>query len=117
MKACVAHRHILRQRQKRNTATNSEHSKKRKRNKPSDGWIKPCSRGCTSALAGKPEEQRPQLVRGDCAFGNEVGMRQFEEIEQPYLFELKQTSHVKQPIERQSRRCAWCVMLGKAGGL
>lgn len=64
--------------------------------------------GLIALICGLPKEQRPQLVRGDCAFGNEVVMRQLEDIEQPYLFKLKQTSNVKRLIERQWRQRAWC---------
>ena len=48
-----------------------------------------------------PLEKRPRLVRGDNAFGNEPVMRELERIGQPYLFKLRQTSGVKQLIERQ----------------
>lgn len=73
------------------------------------------SHSATNSLPGLIElilrltkEQRPKLVRGDCGFGNEVIMRQLEDIEQPYLFKLKQTSNVKRLIERQWRRNDWC---------
>ena len=48
-----------------------------------------------------PPEERPSLVRGDNAFGNEPVMAEMEEIEQPYLFKLRQTAGVKRLIERQ----------------
>lgn len=57
--------------------------------------------GLIELITGLDKAQRPQLVRGDCAFGNEVVMRELEAIEQPYLFKLKQTSNVKRLIERQ----------------
>ena len=47
-----------------------------------------------------PPEKRPRLVRGDNAFGNEPVMRELEDIGQSYLFKLRQTSGVKQLIER-----------------
>jgi hypothetical protein len=64
--------------------------------------------GLIELICRLPKEQRPKLVRGDCGFGNEGVMRQLEDIEQPYLFKLKQTSNVKRLIERQWRRRAWC---------
>ena len=63
--------------------------------------------GLTELLLRLPIAQRPKLVRGDCGFGNEGVMRQLEDIEQPYLFKLKQTSNVKRLIERQFRRADW----------
>lgn len=64
--------------------------------------------GLIELILRLPEEQRPKLVRGDCGFGNEGVMRQLEDIEQPYLFKLKQSSNVKRLIERQFRRGDWC---------
>ena len=49
-------------------------------------------------------EERPVLVRGDIAFGNEGMMAEMEEIGQRYLFKLKQTAGVKRLIERLWRR-------------
>lgn len=52
-------------------------------------------------------EERPALVRGDSAFGNEGVMAQMEEIGQRYLFKLRQTAGVKRLIERQWRQGDW----------
>lgn len=52
-------------------------------------------------------EQRPSLVRGDNAFGNEHVMVAMEAIEQPYLFKLRQTAGVKRLIERQWSHRDW----------
>jgi hypothetical protein len=52
-------------------------------------------------------EERPVLVRGDIAFGNEGMMVEMEEIAQPYLFKLKQTAGVKRLIERLWQRGDW----------
>ena len=52
-------------------------------------------------------EKRPRLVRGDNAFGNEPVMRELETIDQPYLFKLRQTTGVKQLIERNGSRQDW----------
>jgi len=54
-----------------------------------------------------PPEERPSLVRGDNAFGNEHVMAEMEEIEQPYLFKLRQTAGVKRLIERQWSQRDW----------
>ena len=52
-------------------------------------------------------EQRPALVRGDTAFGNEGVMAEMEEIDQRYLFKLRQTAGVKRLIERLWRQGDW----------
>jgi len=52
-------------------------------------------------------EQRPVLVRGDNAFGNDTVMSQMEQIEQRYLFKLRQTAGVKRLIERLWQRDDW----------
>ncbi len=58
-------------------------------------------------LAELPPEQRPALVRGDIAFGNEGVMAEMEALEQRYLFKLRQTAGVKRLIERQWSRRDW----------
>ena len=45
-------------------------------------------------------EERPALVRGDNAFGNEGVMAAMDEIDQPCLFKLRQTAGVKRLIGR-----------------
>lgn len=60
-----------------------------------------------SVLESLPPEKRPRLVRGDNAFGNEPVMAQMEEIDQGYLFKLRQSSGVKRLIERQWSRQDW----------
>jgi len=52
-------------------------------------------------------EERPALVRGDNAFGNERVMSSMEEIEQHYLFKLRQTAGVKRLIERLWQQGDW----------
>lgn len=54
-----------------------------------------------------PQEKRPQLVRGDCAFGNEAVMAEMESLDQAYLFKLRQSAGVKRLIERQWGRDDW----------
>jgi len=60
-----------------------------------------------SLLVELPTDQRPRLVRGDNAFGNEPVMVALEAIDQRYLFKLRQTPGVKQLIERQWSRYDW----------
>lgn len=52
-------------------------------------------------------EQRPYLVRGDCAFGNEPFISALEERGQDYLFKLKQSAEVKRFIERAFNGSRW----------
>lgn len=52
-------------------------------------------------------EERPALVRGDSAFGNEGVMAEMEEIGQRYLFKLRQNAGVKRLIERQWKQSDW----------
>ena len=64
--------------------------------------------GLLETLSSLPKEQWPKLVRGDCGFGNERMMRALEDLNQFYLFKLKQSSNVKKLIERQwQRKDAW----------
>jgi len=58
-------------------------------------------------LEGLPPEDRPRLVRGDCAFGNDNVIGEMERIEQAYLFKLRQSAGVKRLIERQWSRDDW----------
>jgi hypothetical protein len=58
-------------------------------------------------LEALPPEQRPALVRGDCAFGNDRVMGEMEDLEQSYLFKLRQTAGVKRLIERLWSRRDW----------
>jgi hypothetical protein len=58
-------------------------------------------------LSGLAPEQRPRMVRGDNAFGVDPVMVELEEMEQPYLFKLRQTSGVKRLIERLWSRSDW----------
>ena len=58
-------------------------------------------------IEGLPPEERPALVRGDNAFGNEGVMAEMERTEQHYLFKLRQTAGVKRLIERQWQQGDW----------
>jgi hypothetical protein len=42
-----------------------------------------------------PHSQWPTFVRGDCSYGNDAVMREFEERGLPYLFKLRHTLKVK----------------------
>jgi hypothetical protein len=42
-----------------------------------------------------PKEQRPSLIRGDCAFGNEKVLSPLEDLEVDYLFKVKLTKRAK----------------------
>ena len=58
-------------------------------------------------LASLPADQRPRLVRGDNAYGNEPVMVELEAIQQEYLFKLRQSAGVKRLIEKQWSREDW----------
>ena len=63
--------------------------------------------GLMRLLLALPPEKRPQLVRGDSAFGNEPVMAELEAIGQAYLTKLRQTAGVKRLIERNWSRQDW----------
>lgn len=54
-----------------------------------------------------PKPCKPELVRGDSAFGNDPLMTALEERQQPYLFKLKLTKNVKRYIARLFRESDW----------
>jgi hypothetical protein len=53
--------------------------------------------------------QRPQLLRGDCGFGNENFMAECEDPKhaQPYLFRLRASRNATRLIEKLSRHGGW----------
>jgi hypothetical protein len=57
--------------------------------------------GLKSTITKLAPALRPQLVRGDCGFGNDTVMCEMEAMDQPYLFKLKQSKGVKQLVQRQ----------------
>lgn len=63
--------------------------------------------GLLALLQDMPQDRRPKLVRGDCAFGSEGEMSALEAIHQPYLFKLRQSAGVKSLIKRQWGRHDW----------
>ena len=66
--------------------------------------------GLKALIESLAADERPQLVRGDCAFGSEGEMAQLEELQQAYLFKLRQSAGVKQLIKRQWQRQDWSDM-------
>lgn len=63
--------------------------------------------GLMRLLKALPPEKRPQLVRGDSAFGNDPVLTELESIGQMYLTKLRQTAGVKRLIERNWSRQDW----------
>jgi len=63
--------------------------------------------GLIRLLKALPPEKRPQLVRGDSAFGNDPVMVELESIGQMYLTKLRQTAGVTRLIERNWSRQDW----------
>ena len=63
--------------------------------------------GLMRLLKALPAEKRPELVRGDNAFGNDPVMTELESIGQMYLTKLRQTAGVKRLIERNWSRQDW----------
>ena len=63
--------------------------------------------GLLSILDALPPENKPALVRGDCAFGNDSLMNELETREQEYLFKLKLTKNVKRLIARVVDKPGW----------
>ena len=58
-------------------------------------------------IGSLPVEARPAFVRGDCGWGTEKMMIEAEEQKFPYLFKFKQTSKVKQLIQKAFSRQDW----------
>jgi len=64
--------------------------------------------GLWQMLDGLPRERWPTFARGDCGYGNEKIMAEFEERELPYLFKLRHTPKVKSLIrETLARGAGW----------
>jgi len=55
---------------------------------------------------GLPAGCRPQLIRGDVSYGNELTMLEAERRGQGYLFKLRQTTKVRAQIEQLERTAA-----------
>ena len=63
--------------------------------------------GLLQTLDDLPPGKKPQLVRGDSAFGNAPLMTALEARSQPYLFKLKLSKNVKRHIGSLFRRSGW----------
>jgi len=60
--------------------------------------------GLNEILDNLPIEKRPDLIRGDCAFGNEKFLFNLEERRINYLFKIKHTKKVKDLIYLLERK-------------
>ena len=63
--------------------------------------------GLVALIDGLAPECRPQLVRGDIAFGSEGEMAALEALEQAYLFKLKRSPGVMKLINLQFNLDEW----------
>jgi hypothetical protein len=63
--------------------------------------------GLVALLEGLAPDSRPQLVRGDVAFGSEGEMAALEALKQPYLFKLRQSPGVMKLLNRQWNLDEW----------
>jgi len=63
--------------------------------------------GLVALLEGLAPDSRPQLVRGDVAFGSEGEMAALEALKQPYLFKLRQSPGVMKLLSRQWNLDDW----------
>jgi len=53
------------------------------------------------------DRERPALLRGDAAFGNEAVMREAEARQQPYLMKLRLTANVNRLVRKVFRSEVW----------
>jgi hypothetical protein len=63
--------------------------------------------GLVALLEGMTADIRPELVRGDVAFGSEGEMAALESLKQPYLFKLRQSPGVMKLLNRQWNLDEW----------
>ena len=63
--------------------------------------------GLVALIEGLAPECRPQLVRGDIAFGSEGEMAALEALEQAYLFKLRRSPGVVKLLNRQWNFDEW----------
>lgn len=59
--------------------------------------------GLWQMLEGLPRSSWPTFARGDCGFGNETIMAEFEARALPYLFKLRHTAKVKTLVQQMMR--------------
>ena len=69
--------------------------------------------GLWQTLEKLPRSSWPTFARGDCGYGNEAVMLEFEERLLPYLFKLRHTAKVKELVVRMMRRGAAWVDCGE----
>ena len=62
--------------------------------------------GLWQTLGALPRSRWPTFARGDCAYGNEKLMREFEAAGLPYLFKLRHTPKVKTLVQDALRNGA-----------
>lgn len=60
-----------------------------------------------SWLDALPVEQRPEFIRGDCAFGTNAVMTECEKRDLSYFFKLKQTPRIKRFISEKMLEGGW----------
>ena len=63
--------------------------------------------GIWAWLDSLPEAERPALLRGDVAYGNDAVLREAEARDQPYLTKLRLTKNVKDLIQKLFRSDDW----------
>ena len=63
--------------------------------------------GLVALIEGLAADSRPELVRGDVAFGSEGEMAALEVLKQPYLFKLRQSPGVMKLLNRQWNLDEW----------
>jgi hypothetical protein len=61
----------------------------------------------------QPKEKQPSLVRGDCAFGNELVLGELEKRAVPYLFKIRQTKKARELIDLCNRKESLWVDAGQ----
>ena len=65
--------------------------------------------GLLDFLRRLPPDQRPEFVRGDCAWGCELNMKELESEEVRYLFKLKRSKGVRQLIAKLHSQGEWVL--------
>ena len=63
--------------------------------------------GVWAWLDSLPKAERPALLRGDIAYGNESVLHEAEARDQPYVTKLRLTKHVKRLIMMLFRHAGW----------
>ena len=63
--------------------------------------------GIWAWLDALPKAERPAVLRGDIAYGNESVLREAETRDQPYVSTLRLTPHVKDLIKKLFRPAEW----------